>query len=118
MKNKIQAIVPQPNGLSDQEFLPLTPSMQRFVEKYKDQIPYHKSYLMAQKFTIGEDLQELLQIQPELELLEVIEKIWADRPKNMDTRLVRELMIFICDEWEKLQASRVEQVEELELAAA
>ncbi|MCC7464677.1 MAG: hypothetical protein IT261_00315 [Saprospiraceae bacterium] len=80
-----------------------------FFAKNKDTIPYHKSYLLAQQDNIADKIAQLRCTHPDLPLTKVVTSILNELPENMDSRLVRELTLFIIEAWEDIPADKLEK---------
>lgn len=83
-------------------------SADEFFARHKDTIPYLKSYLLAQQDNISAKIRQLRFAQPDLPLTKVVTTILNELPENMAPRLVRELTLFIIEEWEKISADALE----------
>ena len=80
-----------------------------FFAQHKDTIPYHKSYLLAQQDNISDKIEQLRRARPDLPLTKVVTAILNELPENMASRLVRELTLFIIEEWENVSAAKLEK---------
>lgn len=80
-----------------------------FFAQHKDTIPYHKSYLLAQQDNILGKIEQLRRARPDLPLTKVVTAILNELPENMAPRLVRELTLFIIEEWENVSAAKLEK---------
>lgn len=80
-----------------------------FFARHKDTIPYLTSYLLAQQDNISAKIRQIRDAQPELPLTKVVTAILNELPENMAPRLVRELTLFIIEEWEKVSAPALEE---------
>lgn len=84
-------------------------SADAFFAQHKDTIPYHKSYLLAQQDNISGKIQQLYRARPGAPLTKVVTEILNELPENMAPRLVRELTLFIIEEWENVSAVKLEK---------
>lgn len=85
-------------------------SANAFFVQHKDTIPYHTSYLLAQQDNISVKIKQIRQSNPGLPLTKVVTTILNDLPENMAPRLVRELTLFIIEEWENTTAGTLEEI--------
>lgn len=84
-------------------------SADEFFAVHKDTIPYLKSYLLAQQDNVSAKIRQIRHAQPDLPLTKVVTTILNDLPENMAARLVRELTLFIIEEWENNSTSTLEE---------
>jgi hypothetical protein len=73
-----------------------------FFEHHKEVIPYHTTYLLAQKNNIDEKIGRLQKEHPGLPLTKVVTSVLCELPENMAPRLVRELTLYIIESWEEV----------------
>jgi len=80
-----------------------------FFEQHKEVIPYHTTYLLAQKELIAEKIQRLRFEHPGLPLTKVVTSVLGELPENMASRLVRELTLFIIESWEEVSVEALKK---------
>ncbi len=84
-------------------------SAEDFFAKNKDIIPYLTSYLLAQQDNISIKIKQIRHSHPDLPLTKVVTSILNELPENMAPRLVRELTLFMIEEWENVSAAALEE---------
>lgn len=108
------------NGMADVQADPaLAPFAAEFKQAFarKGQVPYSKSYLLAQQFFISRELAALRRRSPELPLKQAVTHALDAVPDNLSPKLLLEITRFIIETWESIPEELQEPTTESSLAS-
>lgn len=108
------------NSMADVQADPaLAPFAAEFEQAFarKGQVPYSKSYLLAQQFFIARELAALRRRSPELPLKQAVTYALNTIPDNLSPKLLLEITRFIIETWENIPEELLESMTETPLAS-